>query len=245
MEEGRFITEGQEEGQVLSYLLTSLLKAREALNCPSQSKEYDEDVNVYLSHLLYDYAQPHYQEKARRYLITSETDLAKRVEGSQDVGECYFLFKVNGDELLIGLGLFRNKGTTYRDRYSFWGHGPRFYQTEASSYYREAAQWNQRIYHKKTAVSDVLEKLSARLEKYIAILERVSAEYFDFFKLNFQKEMSRMELVALKDEFLDLFGKWLKSQDARLKDILTTMAQEIGRRDPGFNFKWDAPASGL
>jgi len=242
MEKEHFIDSGQEDGQVLSYLLTALLKARESLSCPSQSQEYDEDVNVYLSHLLYDYAQPQYQEKTRRYLISSETDLAQRVGGSQDVGERYFLFKVNGDELLIGLGIFRNKGTTYRDLHSFWGRNEKFYQTEASSYYREAAQWNQRIYHKKTAVADVLGKLSAKLEKYVTILAKVSSEYFDFFKMNFQKELSQMETAVLKDEFLDLFGKWLKSQDSQLKDLLNALAKEIMQRDPSFNFKWgEAP----
>jgi hypothetical protein len=239
MDENKFIEKGNEEPQALSYFLTSLLKARESLSCPPQTEEYDEDVNVYLSHLLYDYAQPEYREKARRYLISNEMDLPQRLEDAHEAGERYFLFKVNGDELLLGLGIFRNKGTTYRDRYSFWGHGEKFYQSEASSYYWEAAQWNQRIYHKKTAVAEVLTKLSAKLGKYLAILEKVSGEYFDFFKTNFSKAFERLETDVLKDKFLDLFSKWLQSKDAKLREVMMVLTQEIEKRDPSFQFKWD------
>ena len=85
----------------------------------------------------------------------------------------------------------------------------------------------------------MLTKLSAKLGKYLAILEKVSGEYFDFFKANFAKAFARLETDILKDRFLDLFAKWLQSKDAKLKEVMMVLTQEIEKRDPSFKFNWD------
>jgi len=228
------------EQEAVSYLLLSLLKARKSLHCVSQEKDYDEDVNVYLSHLLYGYTQPGYLEKNERYVASRETDIVKKIDGSQNLGEQYFIFKVNGDERLMGLGIFRNKGRTFRDRNRFWGRSSRAYQSEARSYYGQAARWNERIYHRHTAVSEVLVKLSKNISKYVRILERVSKDYFDFFKSNFSQEYQVLEASVLKDQFLDILNQWMDTRDPGLQVRLEKIAHEIRSRDPNFNFSWDS-----
>ena len=236
------ISNSNESNQTISYLLSSLLKARQSLNCARHTDRYDEDVNVYLSHLLYDYAQPDYQDRRNRYVIKNRIDLMDRLEKAEDIGERYFIFKVNGDELLVGLGIFKNKGTTFRDAHRFWGHNAQFYEVEAKGFYSEAAQWNARIYHRQTAVSEILKKISHDLKKYVAILERVSDDYFTFFKHQFEKEFKRLELQALKDRFLDLYGKWLEEKDLLLKCEIEAVRSAIVKLDPSFRFEWSKEA---
>jgi len=237
-ENEEFITDTGESHQTITYLLSSLLKARESLRCPQQDDQYDEDVNVYLSHLLYNFAQPDYQTRRNRYVVNNRIDLMDRLEKAPDIGERYFIFKVNGDELLVGLGIFKNKGNAFRDQNRFWGHNAKFYEVEAKGFYSEAAQWNERIYHRQTAVADILKKISCNLQKYVAILEKVSDDYFHFFQLQFGEGMKQLELQALKDRFLDLYGRWMEEKDLILKCEIEALRLAIQKLDPSFQFNW-------
>ena len=52
----------QERDSAIRYLLGAIMQTRQASNFPSNYYTFDEDVNVYLAHLLFAISLPEYHE---------------------------------------------------------------------------------------------------------------------------------------------------------------------------------------
>src|SRR3989338_6350857 len=132
----------QERDSAISYLLHALLKSRSACQLPSNRDQFDEDVNIYLAHLLFACSLPDYLGAVKRYLNTSVSEMTNLIEQNDDRILRYFIYKVNADHLMVHLGIFQD---LERER-SLFGKSELQFSSMAQNYYRQAASYNRRIY---------------------------------------------------------------------------------------------------
>ncbi len=241
-----FNLEKQERDAVVGYLLTTILNARHNCHIPSNEKLFDEDVNIYMAHLLLASTMPDYQTLVRRYLSLNASELMELVEKSEDKVMRYFIYKVNADYLLVHLGIF-NDLTSHPRPYQ---KSERQFIEMGQSYYHQASEYNHQIYRKHTAVGDVLIKLSQHFPNYKKILETVRGDFFSLSnkinspgqKNNEQHDTAVSEaaryfaLEQKQNEFLDLYGEWLKIKSPDLAAAIEKLVAEIKAIDPSFGF---------
>ncbi len=242
-----FDISSQERDSAIRYLLGSIIKCRRDSNFPSNAFTYDEDVNVYLAHLLFAVSLPEYHEMAEPYLSTDTSDIVRWVKGTEDRTIRYFIFKVNADHILIHSAIFGDLGGK---KEKFFKKSHRHFKELAQLYYDQAAIYHSRIYRKKTGVGEVLEKLSRYYDSYQGLLQAVRREYFSFvnsFKdqafTHFMKDLQSYEVESTKkskvDQFLDLYSQWRKTRDPALFEEVTRLAAELKTIDPNFEFNPD------
>ncbi len=238
----------QERDSAIRYLLGAIIKCRRDSNFPSNYYTFDEDVNVYLAHLLFAVSLPEYHEMAEPYLSLDTSDILKWVRATEDRTIRYFIFKVNADHILIHTGVFDD--LTRRPRQAFFKRSGRHFRELAQLYYDQAAVYHNRIYRKKTGVGDVLEKLSRYFDAYQELLRTVRREYFDFVTNfrdqvfhHFMGEFRQYEVEHQKkskmDQFLDLYAQWLETKNPVLERKITALVGELKNLDPAFGFDPD------
>ena len=92
------------------FMINCLLYSRMETGLVSNQDFYDEDVNVYLAHLLHSFINPDYVEQSRRFLSKYDTDVFRRLSQSTDARLKYQIYKTNADFLLVSIGIFDNPG---------------------------------------------------------------------------------------------------------------------------------------
>lgn len=235
----------QERDSAIAYLLNTLLKCRSACQQPSNDQNFDEDVNIYLAHLLFAASLPDYQEAVRRYLSTNVSEMAELVERNDDRIVRYFIYKVNADHLMIHLGVFHDLETS---RHLF-GKSEKQYISMARDYYRQAADYNRRIYRRQTAIGSVLEKLAHGFERYQTILHVARKEFFHFANRfrdesfrQFCDDISRYEREENTnqaiDHFLDSYAEWIRTKDRNAESKLMDSARKLQAINPDFTFNF-------
>ncbi len=235
----------QERDSAIRYLLGAIIKCRGEEGMPSNMYTFDEDVNVYLAHLLFAISLPEYHEMANPYLSKESSDILKWVNDTEDHTIRYFIFKVNADHLLVHSTIFDDLAN--RSRQKFFKVSKNHYRELAKLYYDQAAVYHKRIYRKKTGVGDVLEKLSHYFEVYQDLLKHVRLEYFNFV-YSFRDQVFRYFTRELKayerelerkkklDEFLDLYSQWLETKAPELEIKILAVANALEKLDPDFHF---------
>lgn len=238
-----FDVDRNERDSAIRYLLGAILRSRSEVGVDRVIDEFDEDVNIYLAHLLFAVALPEYHELAEPYLSNESSDVLRSIKGTEDRTIRYFIFKVNADHLLVHLALFDD--LTAGGRRGILQKSPKHFSELARLYYEQAAGYHARIYRKKTGVGDVLNKLSRHFNEYSEVLKLVRRDYlhfvtrfgdeaFDQFmqKLNhYERESSKK---AKTDRFLDLYSQWLRTKDPLLKQEIRRVLRDIRYSDPEF-----------
>ena len=75
----------KERDSAIAFLLDALLKSKVACGASRlKENEFDEDVNIYLAHLLFAASLPDYQKAIKRYLSSNVSELADLVEENDD-----------------------------------------------------------------------------------------------------------------------------------------------------------------
>ena len=236
----------QERDSAIRYLLGAIIKCRNDDHMPSNMYTFDEDVNVYLAHLLFAVSLPEYHEMAGPYLSKESSDVLKWVSATEDQTIRYFIFKVNADHLLIHTAIFDDLNG--KSRRKFFKRSKDHYQELAKLYYEQAASYHKRIYRKKTGVGEVLEKLSHYYEIYQKLLGHVRREYFDFvtgfrdqvfhyFMDEFREYEREVKRKNKMDEFLDLYAQWLETKDGEVREKMEYVIRELKTLDPHFEFE--------
>lgn len=235
-----------ERDSALRFLLTSILKTRESHPFLKRKEGSDEDVNVYLAHLLFAVALPEYHEMADPYLSKHSSDVMTWVNGTEDRTIRYFIYKVNADHLLIHSTLFQDLKYNGKNK-SFFRSPEEYYRELAMLYYTEAAKYHQQMNRKKTGVGRVLEKVAADFGYYQRILEIVRDDYFAFMNSfrekhfnNFLSEVSSYEKDNFydekMDEFLAAFYEWNQAQNEAMRAKVEQLAADLKRINPEFSF---------
>jgi len=238
-----FDVDKTERESAIRFLLGAILRSRVDLGLERQVADFDEDVNVYLAHLLFAVALPEYRELADPYLSTESSDVLRWVKSTEDRTIRYFIFKVNADHILLHLAVFDD--LVAKPWRSVFRRSERHYSELGRLYYEQASSYHSRIYRKKTGVGDVLVKLSRNFDAYSDVLRTVRRDYFHFVTRfrdrvfdRFMEELVRYEHEAGKkarmDHFLDLYSQWLKTKDPDLKVEIQRTVNEMRKFDPEF-----------
>jgi len=238
------------------FMMKCLLYSRMETGLVSNKDYYDEDVNVYIAHLLNSFIHPDYLERARPYLSKYDTEVFRRLATSRDARLKYTLYKTNADFLLVSLGIFDNPELNFEAGTAAPGatlerHRLRpteeAYVGKGRTYYRFAYSYSEQLYGRHTAISEVLEKLSTGFDKYLRILTHMRGEY-----LNLLRSLSRGEIYHLErvvdesqreqtvkekqDRLLDLYLEWKQTRDVKLKTRMEELQREIAEMVPDFRF---------
>ncbi len=229
------------------FMINCLLYSRMETGLVSNQEYYDEDVNVYLAHLLHSFINPEYVEQSKKYLSKYDTDVFRRLSHSTDARLKYLIYKTNADFLLISIGIFDNpmaaaasKAKLQPSEEAYIGRG--------RTYYHFAYTYGQQLHRKNQGISEVLEKLSVGFDKYIRILSHMRGEYLDLMKRLSSGEVyhlersineeSQRELLRVKqDELLELYSVWRKQPSDEVEESLQRVASEIRQLNPSFKFE--------
>ena len=228
------------------FMINCLLYSRMETGLVSNQDYYDEDVNVYLAHLLHSFINPEYVEQSRKFLSRYDTDVFRRLAHSSDARLKYLIYKTNADFLLVSIGLFDQPATPQAGR----RHQPseEAYIGRGKTYYHFAYSYSQQMHRKNQGVSDVLEKLSVGFDKYLRILSHMRGEYLDLMKRLSNGEVyhlersidehSQQELLRVKqDELLELYTEWQSTPSPENEQSLERVVSEIRQLNPGFKFE--------
>jgi hypothetical protein len=235
----------QERDSAIRYLLGAIIKVRKEQNFPSNYYTFDEDVNVYLAHLLFAVSLPEYHEMAEPYLSLDTSDILRWVRATEDRTIRYFIFKVNADHILMHTAIFDDIESK-KDK-NLMKRSQKHFRELAQLYYDQAAQYHHRIYRKQTGVGEVLQKLARYFESYQALLKQVRREYFGFMNSfrdqafnHFMTEVTSYEKESEKrrklDEFLDLYARWMQTRQNGLDSELLRRVEELKKLDNAFTF---------
>lgn len=234
----------QERDSAIRYLLSVIIKSRDEEGFPSNSYTFDEDVNIYLAHLLFAFSLPEYHEMAEPYLSKDSHEVMQWIQETEDQTIRYFIFKINADNLLVHSGIFDDLNN--RSHQWFFKNSPAYFRELAKLYYEQAAEYHKRIYRKKTGIGDVLGKIAFYYEPYQKLLMHVRRKYFHFVNHfrdkafdGFMQELTHYEKQDLKkikiDEFLDFYGRWLQTKNPDLESRIIHLVKELKTLDPGFH----------
>ena len=229
------------------FMINCLLYSRMETGLVSNQDCYDEDVNVYLAHLLHSFINPEYVEQSKKFLSKYDTDVFRRLSTSTDARLKYQIYKTNADFLLVSIGIFDNPaaGLAARSRVQ---PSEEAYIGRGKTYYHFAYTYSQQVHRKNAGVSEVLEKLSTGFEKYLRILSHMRGEYLDLMKRFSQGEVyhlersidehSQQELLRVKqDELLELYSAWKSEPSTAAEENLERVVSEIRQLNPGFKFE--------
>jgi len=236
----------QERDTAIRYLLDAILRSRNELGIKSLIDEFDEDVNVYLAHLLFAIALPEYHELAEPYLSNESSDVLQWVQSTADRTIRYFIFKVNADHLLVRMAIFDDLAAM--PRHGVFQRSEKHYMELGKLYYEQASNYHSRIYRKRTGVGDVLLKLARYFDIYSGLLRTVRRDYLHFVTRfrdrvfdRFMQELTRYEQESVKraqmDHFLDLYSQWLRNKDSQIQTELMRALEEIRKAEPEFGRK--------
>lgn len=239
------------------FMMKCLLYSRMETGLVSNKDVYDEDVNVYIAHLLNSFIQPEFMERARPYLSKYDTEVFHRLAESRDARLKYMLYKTNADFMLVSLGIFDNPELRLADRLPSPSAAPdrsllrpheEAYVGRGRTYYRFAYSYSQQLHGRHQAITEVLEKLSLGFDKYLKILAHMRGEYLDLLKRlsrgeiyhleRVVNESQRQELIRQKqDTLLDLYLQWKNTQEEGLREQMRDALSGIQAMDPEFRFE--------
>lgn len=242
------------------FMMRCLLYSRLETGLATSQECMDEDVNVYLAHLLNSFSDPEYLERARQYLHRYDHEVFRRLQLSTDSRLKYTIYKTNADFLLVSVGIFDTPGQWLADRIPDVrpGRDRPWDPTEETSvgrgktYYHFAYSYSQQVNRQHPAITDVLEKLSVGFDRYLKILSQMRGEYLDLANMLSQgevyhleksvdKERERAELRQLQDEFLDCYLEWKRGGGEAALTKLRRAAYAVQAADPDFRFNLDNP----
>ena len=230
-------------GSVEEFLLRCLLGAREESGMPSNRKGFDEDVNVYVVGLLGRFLSAEYHEDAARYLYPSDLDLAREVAAQGDDRFGYMAYRVNADQLLLGIGLFCSLEGHGVSNDPVFGRTPEELSGRGATYYNLASSSLRRLRRTETGAEMAMTKLADRFDDYTTILRTVRTSYFrltarlsdgELFHLSRDPEDTRREAW---DAFLDAWSEWKQNADDPALDRLHDAVDALKRVDPEFSFE--------
>lgn len=234
------------------FMINCLLYSRMETGLVSDPDCYDEDVSVYLAHLLHAFINPEFVEQSKKFLSRYDVDVFRRLVGSSDARIKYVIHKSNSDFLLLSVAIFDNSGPPEGTR-SRLQPSEEAYVGRGKTYYHFAYTYSQQMSRKNAGVAEVLEKLAMGFDKYLKILSHMRGEPLDLGKRLAQGEVYHLERTAneaamqellrtKQDELLELYTAWKARPNAETEQSLERLVDEIRQINPDFHF--DLPKKG-
>ena len=228
-------------------MLNCLLHSRVNIGIESNSTVYDEDVNVYLAHLLNSHIDPRQLLRVSRYVSTTDADVAAALSGNADDRLHYETYKASADFLLMAVSVF-DLFDEPRLSVSHHLHTNReIFIGRASLYYALASSYATKLARGESPIAATLAKLSDGIEDYIKILSYMRGQYLDFIRRYSSGELFHLDraldeihrderIEELRNEFLDTYNAWMKAGGQELRQKLEEQAELLRELDPSFEF---------
>jgi hypothetical protein len=229
------------------FTVNCLLYSRIEPGLVSNPDCYDEDVDVYLAHLLHAFINPEYVEQSKKFLSRYDVDVFRRFASSSDARIQYLIHKTAADFLLVSSGIFDNPGPPERER-ARTQPSEEAYVGRGKTYYHFAYTYSQQMHRKNEGVAEVIEKLSVGFDRYLKILSHMRGEPLDLARRLAQGEVYHLERTAneaamqqllrtKQDELLELYTAWKARPDAETVESLERLVSEIRQLNPDFHFE--------
>jgi len=229
------------------FMLNCLLHSRVNIGIESNSEVYDEDVNVYLAHLLNAHIDPRYLLRVSRYVAPTDADVVASLERDTDHRRQYETYKANADFLLMAVSVFDLFDEPRHSRAHHLRTPKQVYIGRAALYYSLAASYATKLSRGDSPIADTLLKLSEGIDDYVKILSYMRGQYLDFIRRYSPGELFHLDraleeiekdetIEQLRNEFLDTYHAWMKTEDPKLKRKLEEQAELLREVDPTFEF---------
>lgn len=230
------------------FMMNNLLYSRMESGYPSNDEVFDEDVNVYLANLLESMIDPAYHEMLSRLVVPYDLPLYESIAEENDPRAKFITYKVNADFLLVSLGIFNNPRRKRPGSAMHMNISADSYTGRAKAYYGIAQSYSRQLFHRGSAISDIMGKLSTGFEKYVRVLALMKSEYFNIVGRITEGEMFHLErairekdiqedLGRLRDEFLDAYSEYRRSGSESTLRTLGEISRRIRILDPTFSFE--------
>jgi len=226
---------------VTFFMLENLLEARADSSFPTGSRGADEDVNIYLAHLLSEHVLTPIPTPVRGggepLLLPPEKSETTRGEGAEH-------YRRNGDHRLVCLGLY-GRGDLRRRRHPPWGWTEKDVRlrdlADGRNCYIAAARLLQGNRASRSALVPILTKLARFFDGYVHVLEVLARR-----RLGLGAQLSGRELKQLEidsqppgtesardgspcmDELLDLLSAYQRQPTSAGKQELEELALKLG-----------------
>ena len=229
------------------FMLNCLLHSRVHTGIESNSEVYDEDVNVYLAHLLNAHIDPKHLARIADRIAPHDAELFRMIADCGDDRQRYELYRSNADFLLMSVAVFDTFEPRHCNRLSPFHIRKDVYVTRAAAYYALAASYATKLGCGTTPMAETLTKLSEGIDSYVRILFYMRGQYLDFIRrysdgeiFHLERsvdEIRRQEIIEeRRNEFLDIYHAWLKTGECELKKQLAESARLLEEVDPTFRF---------
>ncbi|MDZ7859393.1 MAG: hypothetical protein U5O15_01765 [Candidatus Krumholzibacteriota bacterium] len=230
------------------FMMNNFLYSRVENNFHTNKYFPDEDVNIYIANLLTSISNPQHHKRAGKYIIPYDFALKEFVERLPNHREKYLAYRTNADFLLISIGIFDNPKRMRPNSNPHMNLSSEGYISRCKVYYELAQSYLNKTSSRKSAMVDILGKLSRGLENYITVLSLMKTKYFNLFKKITPGEMyhfeqsvltinRKEELAELHNKFLDAYSEYLKKKTTDQKKTLIRLVGKIAAIDPSFSFK--------
>ncbi|MBM3307908.1 MAG: hypothetical protein FJY74_06250 [Candidatus Eisenbacteria bacterium] len=229
------------------FMLNCLLHSRVHTGLESNSRVHDEDVNVYLAHLLNAHIDSQYIERVGRYVAADDASLHRMIESSPDLRGRYMVYRSTADFLLMSVAVFDLFERRRYNRCSAFHTPKEAYIGRAAAYYAVASSLAAKLEGGACAVAATLRKLSDGIDGYVRILSYMRGQYLGFIHRYSSGELFHLDrtieeirrdeaLESLRDEFLDTYHTWLKTRQPEIAARLREQADRLREIDPAFEF---------
>jgi hypothetical protein len=230
------------------FMLNCLLHSRVQTGIESNSEFYDEDVNVYLAHLLNSHIDPRYILRTSELVALDDSDLYRMIADADTDRQRYDLYKANADHLLISVAVFDVFDERHCHHRSVFHIPKTAYIARAAAYYGLASSYAARTGRGSTPISETLAKVSEGIESYVRILMYMRGQYLNFIRRYSDGELFHLErsmedvrrdeiVEERRNEFLDVYHAWMSTHAENLLERLTESARLLKEVDPKFEFE--------
>lgn len=203
-----------EREPIFFFMLNAYLCSR--LDTDQESEE-DEEVNVYMAHLLHSLVDGSFYTANAEVLADAPLDVFAKVEESESDRHKLKVYRTNADHRLVSFGLFEGFGGHqgfYRKT-----HTPQeTYLEQAQQFYGWAACFSERLPRHK-GLAGALHKLARDFEMYQSILSHMGSTYFGLMSrlspgqvYHLERQAHEAAKPALRegalDRMLDAYSQW-------------------------------------
>ena len=236
-----FDIDSGERETVFFYMLNAYLHAR--IDTQNES-DGDEEVNVYMSHLLGSLVDGSFYVRNGDVLASTPVDVLHRIEADDSDRHKVNVYRGNADHRLIAFGLFDGWGehrSVYRRNFT----SNEAYLEEARQYYEWAALFSNRLPSKYNGLAVTLEKIATHFDTYLDILAHLGLHYFDLIERLTPGEMYHLErqahLAALPqvaehalDRMLDAYNAWKSKPTGEYERVFREECERYQEMNPEF-----------
>jgi hypothetical protein len=248
MDDSYFDLQDDSRERTSYFVLDALLRSRIECGFESNAGRYDEDVNVYLVHLLSSLVE---SPGLGAYTALRDIDVFEKVRESSDPRFKCQVYRANADHLLLSTSIFTDTPYVERDGQRRYDDPTRSRIGRGKAYYHYACMLHGRLRSSSPVMARVLSLLSEDFERYVDVLFHMRGEYFHLYErmredcfMSLQEEMfhsvsegDRKDLASLRNEFLDAYWLWHQNPDPTARNALIESVKRLRAADSTFDFQ--------